>query len=113
MEGNFVQFSMNRNFRNHGLLFAKSVSWVKYLSNSSYSRLQLRTYYITHCQKYQNTTNYDQFEILNATKFYYENLYRKREQYLDTNDIIEQLSDMIFQNYMKMNLSFSRSINRK
>ena len=37
-------------------------------------------------------TIYDQFEILNETKCYYENLYRKREQYLDTNDIIEQLS---------------------
>ena len=37
-------------------------------------------------------TIYDQFEILNETKCYYENLYRKREQYLDTNYIIEQLS---------------------
>ena len=37
-------------------------------------------------------TIYDQFEILNETKCYYENLYRKREQYLDINDIIEQLS---------------------
>ena len=37
-------------------------------------------------------TIYDPFEILNETKCCYENLNRKREQYLDTNDIIEQLS---------------------
>ena len=38
------------------------------------------------------TTIYNQFEILNETKCYYENLYSKREHFLDTNDIIEQLS---------------------
>ena len=40
-------------------------------------------------------TIYDHFEILKETKCYYENLYRKREQYLDTNDIIEQFSNDI------------------
>ena len=40
----------------------------------------------------EGTTSYDQLEILNETKCYYENQYHKREQYLDTNGIIEQFS---------------------
>ena len=38
------------------------------------------------------TTIYDQFEKLNETEWYYKNLYHKRKHYLDSNDIIEQLS---------------------
>ena len=38
------------------------------------------------------TTIYNQFEILNETEWFYKNLYHKRKHYLDSNDIIEQLS---------------------